>query len=60
MPHTFTESTPLQIGKWCAYALILLTPGSFFVLAVMGLIKLCGVRFSSRPSSFHRNPAADR
>jgi hypothetical protein len=59
MPRACTESTPLQIGKWCAYALILLTPGSFFVLAVMGLMKLCAARFSSQPFPFDRNPTTD-
>jgi len=32
-------SPPRALGKWCAYALILLAPGSFVVLPVIGLIR---------------------
>jgi hypothetical protein len=33
------ESSPHGIWKWLAYALVLLVPGSFIVLAGVGLIR---------------------
>ena len=33
-------SLPHNLGKWCAYAVILLVPGSFIVLPVMWLVRL--------------------
>jgi hypothetical protein len=32
-------SLPHNLGKWCAYALILLVPGSFIALPVMWLVR---------------------
>jgi hypothetical protein len=35
--------SPRDLGKCCAYALILLAPGSFVVLPVLWLVRLVGV-----------------
>ena len=35
---------PPELRKWCAYALILLVPGSFVVLPVVWLVRLLGVQ----------------
>ena len=32
---------PHGIGRWCLYASILLAPGSFVILPVMWLLRLC-------------------
>jgi len=39
-------SSPRELGKWCAYALMLLAPGSFIVLPVLWLVTLFGVQAS--------------
>ena len=39
-------SSPREFGKYCAYALILLAPGSFVVFPVMWLLKLVAVQAS--------------
>jgi hypothetical protein len=39
-------SSPRELGKYCAYALILLAPGSFVVLPVFWLVRLFGVQAS--------------
>jgi uncharacterized membrane protein len=31
--------TPTGLGKWCAYALVLLAPGSFIALPVLWLVR---------------------
>jgi len=31
--------TPRELTKWCAYALLLLAPGSFVVLPVLWLVR---------------------
>jgi hypothetical protein len=49
------EFLPSALGKWCAYALILLAPGSFIVLAVMGLVKLYAQRNGSSWGSARRD-----
>jgi hypothetical protein len=41
MFNRLLESSPREIWKWLAFALVLLAPGSFIVLAVMGLIRHC-------------------
>jgi hypothetical protein len=41
-----TASSPRELWKWCAYALILLAPGSFVVLAVLWLVRLFGIQAS--------------
>ena len=32
---------PRTLAKWCAYALVLLLPGSFIVLAVLWFYRRC-------------------
>jgi hypothetical protein len=39
MLNRLLESSPHGIWKWLAYALVLLAPGSFIVLAVVSLIR---------------------
>jgi hypothetical protein len=39
MLNRLLESSPHGIWKWLAYALVLLAPGSFIILAVVGLIR---------------------
>ena len=34
-----TASSPRELTKWCAYALLLLAPGSFLVLPVLWLVR---------------------
>jgi hypothetical protein len=36
--------SPRELWKYCAYALILLAPGSFVVLAAFWLVRLFGVQ----------------
>jgi hypothetical protein len=36
--------SPREFGKYCAYALILLAPGSFVLLPVLWLVRLFGVK----------------
>ncbi len=31
--------SPRELTKWCAYALVLLTPGSFVILPVLWLVR---------------------
>jgi hypothetical protein len=38
--------SPRELWKYCAYALILLAPGSFVVLAAFWLVRLFGVQAS--------------
>lgn len=33
-----------EVTKWCAYALVLLAPGSFVVLPVLWLVRLLGTK----------------
>ncbi len=40
MLRRLIASSPHELGKWCAYAVILLVPGTFVVLPVMWLIRL--------------------
>ena len=35
--------SPPELRKWCAYALILLVPGSFVVIPVLWLVRLMRV-----------------
>lgn len=46
-------------GKWIVYLLILLTPGSFVVIALLGLIKLL-VRVAAHTRSRAVQPAMSR
>ncbi len=41
-------TSPREFGKWCAYALVLLVPASFVVLAVFWLVREYGVRAPRR------------
>jgi hypothetical protein len=47
-------SSPREVRTWCAYALILLAPGSFFVLPLLWLVRLWGgsgvVALARKPS----------
>lgn len=45
-------ASPTQFGKWCAYALVLLAPGSFVILAVFWLVRLLGLRLRARGPSY--------
>jgi hypothetical protein len=44
MIRRLIAATPRELVKCCAYALILLTPGSFVVLPLLWLIRQFGVR----------------
>src|SRR5687768_6651353 len=44
MIRLLTPPFPSELAKWCAYALLLLTPGSFFVLPVLWLIRRMPLR----------------
>lgn len=37
-------TSPPELWKWCAYALILLAPGSFIVLPAIWLVRMLGVQ----------------
>ena len=39
MFRVLTTSSPRELMKWCAYALVLLVPGSFVVLPVLWLVR---------------------
>jgi hypothetical protein len=39
-------SPPRSLSRWCGYALILLTPGSFIVLPLFWLLKVFGFQAS--------------
>lgn len=41
-------SSPRELGKYCAFALILFAPGSFVVLPVMWVVRLLAVQ-AARP-----------
>lgn len=34
------QTVSAKLGKWCAYALLLVTPGSFIVLAALCLVRV--------------------
>jgi hypothetical protein len=40
-------TSPRELTKWCAYALVLLAPGSFVVLPVLWLVR----RFQASPTT---------
>jgi TRAP-type C4-dicarboxylate transport system permease small subunit len=40
MLRPFLPSRPLELTKWCVYALVLLAPGSFVVLGVLWFVRL--------------------
>jgi hypothetical protein len=40
MYNRLIAASPRELGKWCAYALIMLAPGSFVVLPVLWLVRL--------------------
>jgi hypothetical protein len=42
MFHRQIQFVPREFGKWCAVALFLLTPGSFLILMLVGLVRLRG------------------
>ena len=39
-------ATPQELGKWCVYALVLLTPGSFIALPLLWLLNRAKSRFA--------------
>jgi hypothetical protein len=39
MFRALTPSSPRELTKWCAYAAVLLLPGSFIVLPAVWLIR---------------------
>ena len=41
-----TAPSPRELWKYCAYALILLAPGSFVVLPVLWLVRQFGIQAS--------------
>lgn len=44
MPDKVKSKRFRDIGKWCAYALALLAPGSFFLLPVLWLARAGALR----------------
>jgi hypothetical protein len=40
------RSPPRELTKWCAYAVLLLVPGSFLVLPMLWLVRLFGAQAS--------------
>ena len=46
----FLASSPPESVKWCAYALVLLLPGSFVVVPALWLIKLWRTHLPQRPA----------
>lgn len=56
MYRALTAASAWEIGKWSAYALFLLAPGSVLVLAVWWLLRM---RAARGPLPF-RDPAGDR
>jgi len=42
MVRLIMAAPPRKLAKWCAYALVLLAPGSFVVLPVLCLVRLFG------------------
>jgi hypothetical protein len=59
MLHRLIASPPRNLGKWCAYLLILLTPGSFIVLPVLWLVRLVAVPALRAPASPPGAPSSD-
>ena len=51
MLRRYIESSPHPLGKWCAYALLLLLPGSLIVLPVLWLVRLVRRHDGRRASS---------
>jgi hypothetical protein len=47
MGRNLVAFLPRDHGKWCAYVLILLTPGSFVFLPVVALIRFLAIRRQS-------------
>ena len=39
MFRLFASPSALELGKWCAYALVLLAPGSFVIVPVVLLVR---------------------
>src|SRR5688572_23518808 len=58
MLHRWITS-PRDLGKWCAYLLILLTPGSFIVLPVVWLVRLAVAPAWRAPASPPGAPSSD-
>jgi hypothetical protein len=52
MFRQLTAPSPREIGKYCAYALILLAPGSFVVLPVLWLVRQFFVPASRQGTEF--------
>jgi len=50
MLRRFEELSPQELKKWCAYALVLLVPGSFVILPVFWLVRLVGARTARQAS----------
>ena len=44
MFRPLTPPFPRELAKWCAYALLLLAPGSFFVLPLLWLVRRMPLR----------------
>ena len=44
MLRRFEGRSPQELKKWCAYALVLLAPGSFVILPVFWLVRFLGAR----------------
>jgi hypothetical protein len=41
-----------ELARWCLYTLILLAPGSFAVLIILWLVRLCRARASRKHGLF--------
>jgi hypothetical protein len=46
MIRRLKDATPQELGKWCLYLLVLLTPGSFIALPLFWLLNKARSRFA--------------